>query len=175
MARPVDLERRRLLLDAAVDYVIEHGLSGLSLRPLATALGTDAPVLLHHFGTKEDLVVAVLNGVRRRLRAQAEVHTGAAAEIAAVWRWSADPGHDALFRTFFEAYGMALHRPDRYTDFLQHVVVDWLDQLQPELGAARATLALAAVRGLLLDLLTTGDRERVEDAAELLTGWLDHP
>ena len=45
---------------AATDYVLEHGLIGLSLRPLAAALGTSDRMLLYHFGTKDDLVAAVL-------------------------------------------------------------------------------------------------------------------
>lgn len=47
----------RYLLDGAVDYAVANGISDLSLRPLAAALGTQAPVLLHHFGTKEQLIV----------------------------------------------------------------------------------------------------------------------
>jgi hypothetical protein len=36
----------------------------------------------------------------------------------------------------------------------------------PATAARRAALVIATIRGLLLDLLATGDRERVEDAAE---------
>jgi AcrR family transcriptional regulator len=60
MARPVDHERRQDLLDAAIDYVSEHGISELSLRPLAAAVGTQAPVLLHHFGSKDQLLTELL-------------------------------------------------------------------------------------------------------------------
>ena len=71
MARPPDPKRRQELLDGAVDYVVANGISDLSLRPLALALGTQAPVLLHHFGTKEHLVEEMLGRVRDRLRAPA--------------------------------------------------------------------------------------------------------
>ena len=40
MARPLDPKRRQELLDRAVDYVVANGISDLSLRPLAAALGT---------------------------------------------------------------------------------------------------------------------------------------
>jgi AcrR family transcriptional regulator len=168
MARPVDLARRRRLLDDAVDYVVAHGLSGLSLRPLAAALGTDASVLLHHFGSKDALLVAVLNGVRDRLRAVDAVvrEDDPAARVRAVWGWAADPAHDRLYRLFFEAYALALRHPERYRDFLDHVVADWLAQLGPAVGERGATLAIATLRGLLLDLLATGDRARVEAALQ---------
>lgn len=69
MARPPDPTRRLELLDGAVDYVVANGISDLSLRPLAVALGTQAPVLLHHFGTKEQLVMEILGRVHDRVRA----------------------------------------------------------------------------------------------------------
>jgi hypothetical protein len=69
-------------------------------------------------------------------------------------------------RLFFEAYGLALRSPDRYSDFLNHAIRDWLDEPLAAIDDISATLAIATVTGLLLDLLTTGDRVRVEDAME---------
>ena len=48
-------ERRAELAEAATDYVLEHGLIGLSLRPMAAALGTSDRMLLYHFADKSDL------------------------------------------------------------------------------------------------------------------------
>ena len=167
MARPVDHARRRQLLELATDYVIEHGIAQMSLRPLADALDTQAPVLLHHFGSKEELVAHLLNEVRARLRgiARAAAITGDD-PTEAVWRWATDPAHDALYRTFFEAYGLALRDPDAYGSFLDHVVQDWLDDLPDAQNSTGATALIALIRGLLLDLLTTGDLERVRGAFE---------
>ncbi|SCL36759.1 hypothetical protein GA0070616_5573, partial [Micromonospora nigra] len=39
----------------------------------------------------------------------------------------------------------------------------------------RARLGLAATRGLLLDLLTTGDRELLDDAADLFADLITAP
>src|SRR3954447_26012850 len=52
--------RRESVANAATDYVLEHGLIGLSLRPLAAALGTSDRMLLYHFEGKDDLVATVL-------------------------------------------------------------------------------------------------------------------
>ena len=52
--------RREELAEAATDYAIEHGLIGLSLRPLAVALGTSDRMLLYHFRDKDDLVATIL-------------------------------------------------------------------------------------------------------------------
>jgi AcrR family transcriptional regulator len=168
MARPADPQRREALLEGAVDYVMANGISDLSLRPLAGALGTQAPVLLHHFGSKEQLVHELLVRVRDRVRAlgrtaEAESHRSG---LGAVWAWLSDPGQEPLMRLFFESYGFALAHPDRYSDFLRHAVRDWLDEPLAAIDEISATLAIATVTGLLLDLLTTGDRGRVEEAME---------
>jgi AcrR family transcriptional regulator len=168
MARPPDPRRRQDLLDGAVDYVVAHGISDLSLRPLADALGTQAPVLLHHFGSKEQLVEELLRGVRDRVRAlgrSAEAETRRSG-LGTVWTWVSDPAQGPLMRLFFETYGLALRQPDRYSDFLQHAVRDWLDEPLAAVDEISATLAIATVTGLLLDLLTTGESTRVEGAME---------
>src|SRR5438045_6471980 len=59
---------RDRLLAGAVDYVAEHGVGELSLRPLAAALGTSHRMLIYHFGSKEGLLVAVVREVERRQR-----------------------------------------------------------------------------------------------------------
>jgi AcrR family transcriptional regulator len=174
MARPIDHERRQALLDGAVEYAIAHGVTDLSLRPLAAALGTQAPVLLHHFGSKEQLVAAVLNRVRDRLRAlgrEAEA-TSPRSGLPAVWAWASDPAQAPFLRLFFECYGLALRHPDRYGQFLDTVVQDWLDEPMAAIDDTSATIAIAVIRGLLLDLLTTGDHERVDAAMERATTLL---
>lgn len=171
MGRPPDPKRRQELLDGALDYVVAHGISDLSLRPLADALGTQAPVLLHHFGSKEHLVEELLRGVRNRVRAlgrSAEAETPRSG-LGTVWTWVSDPEQAPLMRLFFEAYGLALQYPDRYADFLQHAIHDWLDEPLAAVDEISATLAIATITGLVLDLLTTGDSVRVGDAMERFT------
>lgn len=168
MGRPVDPARRAQLLQAAVDYVIANGLADLTLRPLAEALGVLPNTLVHHFGSKEELLSEILNGVRDRLRAMRDQLRAdpEGVPLQGVWDWASDAERHAFFRSFFEAYGIALARPQQFPGFLARVVADWL----PESGAERATLELAVVRGLLLDLLTTDERDRIDGAFALFSG-----
>src|ERR1051326_8008687 len=92
MARPSDPERRGKTLAQAADYVLEHGLEGLSLRPLAAALGTSPRMLLYDFGSKETLVDEILAEIRRReerLISERQIDfRGAPGEaLTAVWDW----------------------------------------------------------------------------------------
>lgn len=172
--RPVNHARRAELLDAAVEYAVEHGFSEVSWRPTAAALGVSTTTLVHHFGTKEQLLQAILARLRERMFEATRERAGEQPDLAtaarAVWQRVSDPRQGAEFRLFFAAYGRALQAPQRYAAFLDHVVSDWMRALRdaqgPDADPATATLVIATIRGLLLDLLATGDRDRVQDAAE---------
>lgn len=160
MPRPVDPRRRTDVLARAADYVLERGLAGLSLRPLAKALGTSPRMLLYDFGSKEQLIDEVLAQIRRREETllEADVRT-----LEDVWRWIAAPERKPFLRLFFEVYVGALGRPEA-----EPFVRDWLEFLRahwrPPVDDATATLMVAVVRGLLLDRLATGDDERTDAA-----------
>ena len=179
MARPADPERRAKTLAAAADYVLDHGLAGLSLRPLASALGTSPRMLLYDFASKEELIIEVLAEVRRRESAMLAEHAGLtrgsrADLIRAVWEWASSAERAPFLRLFFQVYVEAMSRPDAYSERGRAMVTEWLDQFGAALAptsadAASATLAIAVLRGLLLDRLSTGDAERTDRALELFT------
>lgn len=177
--------RRRELLDAAVTYVMEHGLDGLSIRPLATALGIGHRTLLYYFGSKEDLIAEILAEFRCRDRHVLDVQAaimatnGSWRAIDAVWEVMSEERLLAYWRFFFEAYAYALREPARHAAFLDGIVSDWLSVIERHLVSAgcdpaRATplagLVLSAFRGLILDLVATGDRDRATSSARELAG-----
>ena len=172
-----DSARKRQLLDAAYDYVIERGLTELSLRPLAEAIGSSPRVLLFLFGSKDGLVQALLDRARAdELALLADVETkGGLAEVGRrVWRWLAHPDHRRLLTLWAEGYARSLVNPaGPWADFARRTVEDWLNILaaaQPPRhrrtarGVVERTLLLAVLRGALLDLLATGDTERTTAA-----------
>jgi AcrR family transcriptional regulator len=171
---------RERLLDAAVEYVAEHGIGDLTLRRLADALGTSHRMLIYHFGSRTGLLVAVAQEVEeRQRRAMAELggEPGATPEDVArsLWRRLTDPALWPLERSFFELYGRALHGSPDAAPFLEGIVENWIgpashlavaNGVPADEARAAARLGLAVVRGLLLDLLATGDREGVDQAYE---------
>jgi AcrR family transcriptional regulator len=172
--RPADPTRRAGTLAKATDYVLENGLAGLSLRPLAAALGTSTRMLLYDFGSKEVLVAEVLAEARRRqaaLLAQWRRGTGTfdAATLHTIWSWIAADERAPFLRLFFEVYVDAMTHPERYAGGAKAMVEDWLSVLANEWSVdapdpATATLMIAVVRGLLLDRLATGEKERTDAA-----------
>jgi AcrR family transcriptional regulator len=185
MARPPDPAHRARTLAAVTDYVLAHGLAGLSLRPTAAALGTSTRMLLYDFQSKEELIMAVLAEARRRESALlAEYASGSDHSrtelISTIWQWASAPEQSNFMRLFFEVYVQALVDSDRYGDRAQAMVTDWLGQLHgllasrsPNADPAEATLLIAVLRGLLLDQLNTRDMTRTNRALQRFVDLLN--
>jgi AcrR family transcriptional regulator len=176
-AKPSGPGQQRLL-EGAVAHVAEHGVGDLTLRGLAAALGTSHRMLIYHFGSRDGLLVAIAAEVERRQReALADLDvTGAPADVMrAMWARLSDPALWPFERLFFELYARALQGDPGAAPFLDGIVEDWVAPLaaqavevgvDPGVARAEARLGLAVYRGLLLDLLATGDREGVTAAVE---------
>ena len=168
--------RRDELLELAYQYVLEHGVADLSLRPLAAAVSSSPRVLLFLFGSKAGLVQALLARAREDELALLEraraARVGSERDLIAlaseVWRWLAADEHQGLLKLWVEGYARSLIDPDGpWAAFAAGTVADWLEVLgEGSSGAAERTLILAILRGAMLDLLATGDRERTSTAVE---------
>jgi AcrR family transcriptional regulator len=172
--------RRRELLELTFRYVAQNGLSELTLRPLAAAIGSSPRVLLYLFGSKDGLVREVLGLAREReLEFMADVGQqaeGATDALRRLWDWLDDSGHAPVLRLWVESYARSLNGGEPWAGFAAQTVTDWLAILRPlldrpgESGRADATLTLAVLRGLLLDVLATGDNDRVRAALDRFLG-----
>ena len=175
--------RRQELLERAYRYALRNGLADLSLRPLATAIESSPRVLLFLFGSKDELVRALLERARAeeqallaRVGADTARHDLPTA-VRTTWRWLVEPAHRPLLTLWLEAYARSLTEPaGPWADFARQTVDDWLAILasaqaparrRGRLAAAERTLALAVLRGALLDLLATGDTGRAGAAIDL--------
>jgi AcrR family transcriptional regulator len=182
---------RARLLDQAIDYVARHGLSDVSLRTLAAALGTSHRMLIFHFGSKERLWVEIVRTVEARQRELLadilpDPEQPVADAMRAWWKHISDPALWPNERLFFEIYGQALQGRRHTVELLDGIVDDWLDpvtEINVSLGIpghaarAHARLGVAVTRGLLLDLLATRDVAGVDDAMDafidVYTTWLE--
>jgi len=166
---------RERLLAAAVEQARRGGIADLSLRELAAAIGTSHRMLLYHFGSREGLLVAIARAVEETERATLlgwGVTTGDARRF---WTRISDPAMWPAERLFFELYVQALLGRLGDDRFLDSAVEGWIAPIAAAMvqaGASEETaradtrLGLAVVRGLLLDLLATGDRDGVTEAYE---------
>lgn len=183
MARLVDNERRRALLDQVVAYLAEHGLTNLSLRPLASALGMSVNSLMHHFGSKDDLVAAAL---RRAVAVQDDVEREwlrrrpglTQVELLRLWwRWlTSSPDHLAIVRLGVEAATIEATAGGLPRQVRSEQVARWRLNIEQRLTAAglapgparvEATLIKAMFTGLVVDLIATGQKARLTEALEI--------
>jgi AcrR family transcriptional regulator len=176
--------RQDELLELAYRYVLVHGLADMSLRPLAKAIGSSPRVLLFLYGSKDNLIRALLNRARADELAAIEAfgEEGSPADLTdsalQVWDWLAAADHRHLLGLWVEAYARSLVDPaGPWGRFAEQTVQDWLGLLagrQPparrhsQAGAAERTAVLAVLRGAMLDLLATGDTERTTRAVALV-------
>ena len=184
MARPRTDARAQLLAEV-VDHLARTGVAGLSLRDLAASIGTSHRMLVYHFGSKAGLLAEVVRHVEANQRAQFEALAagsdastgsgGTAQRIRAMWAHWVDPATQAQERLFFEMVGMALQGDPAMQPLLDDLILPWLEPMTALRRAAGvdeadaradARLALAVTRGLLLDLLATGDVEATTLAFE---------
>ncbi|HWD04799.1 MAG TPA: TetR family transcriptional regulator [Amycolatopsis sp.] len=168
---------RDRLLDAAVDHIAIAG-AEQSLRAVAAAIGTSHRMLIYHFGSREGLLTEVAREVERRQREvlnRVDPELPPADAARAFWRHLTDESLRGNEKLFFQLYGQALGGAPGTAEFLDGVVTDWLAPLEALLArlgvpepdrAPRARLGLAVARGLLLDLVTTGDREAIDVAMD---------
>jgi AcrR family transcriptional regulator len=166
---------RDKLLNAVVDVALAGGIADKSLRSIAEAAGTSHRMLIHHFGSKEGLLVEVIQAVEARQRAiLAELAAEPDIEQAlGFWAHLRSPDLAPQERLFFEVYGQALQGRRWAQPLLDGIVENWIGPVAamletagvaPAVARIVARLEVAVGRGLLLDALATGEGEEVDAA-----------
>jgi AcrR family transcriptional regulator len=177
-------EARRRLLDAVIEHLSQQGLADQSLRQIADAVGTSHRMLLYHFGSRDGLLLALVQAVEARTRARfanlgAEAGGDTDELVRRMWAYVTDPALAGFERLFFALYSRALQGDQATLPLLAGEIEDWLDAnadvsatfgIPFDVARTHARLGLAVTRGLLLDLLATGDRAGVEAALEAFAG-----
>ncbi len=166
--------RREVLLEALAAHLVRHGIADLSLRPMAAAVGTSARLLIFHFHSKERLLGEVFDVMQLRLlRSLAELRSegAAAAPLRLFWDWALKDANFALLRVLYQLQILAAQDHKNYGKYLRRNSRSWLDAvqaaLQPALRSATlATLIVAVFDGLIIEVMSTGDRRRASAALD---------
>jgi AcrR family transcriptional regulator len=171
---PADtVDRRERLLEQIVDYVLENGIAQLTLRGLATAVGSNNRMLLYYFGSREELVVEALHGAESRFPGMASLFAGLddptvplGDRLERVWGVVADPANLPFHRLFFEIFGLAGFERERFSALLGLIGSEWVDAVaaafrvsgvEAERSLLLAHETVAMWRGFQATLLTGGD------------------
>lgn len=171
-------EIRERLLDSCTDHALEDGLPD-RLHAFAQAAGTSPRMLIYHFGSRDALVREVLRQARARQRdvfgALLAPRPGEPYPVTLRRAWAEMTGSSG--RRYLALFGwLRENADDLWPGFRREATTDWLTPLADGLDSiARpelATVVLAVIRGLVLDLEATGDVDRVDRAFADFLGLL---
>ncbi|TDW95319.1 TetR family transcriptional regulator [Kribbella pratensis] len=171
---------RASLLGEAVEHFAKNGIGDASLRSIATSIGTSHRMLIYHFGSREGLLAEVVRTVEQQQRDLladlSESQRPIAEQAEEFWRRVTEAAL-VYGPLFFELSAHAMQDLPHTESLKADLINVWLPPLielcvraglPPAEAPAYARLGLAASRGLLFDLLLTGDRAGVDEASALL-------
>ncbi|MFE7223831.1 TetR/AcrR family transcriptional regulator [Nocardioides sp. NPDC057577] len=173
------MDRKEELLGQVVDHVLEHGLIGLTLRPLAAAIGTSDRMLIYHFGGRDELVAAVVartNELSVAAVAALEPAEDVRAGVEALWRaYRTEPLHGCL-QVYLQAAATGLIGMEPYRSVVRETNELWYAALRDYVTACGAprersgrivTLVDSSLFGFHLDLATDRPDELAAGVADL--------
>jgi AcrR family transcriptional regulator len=174
---------REVLLGRIVGWFAAHGVLDTSMRTLAAGVGTSNRMLNYHFGSREQLLAAVIERVCEAEReALAQFLAESIDPVDAgrrYWQHVADTA-STFAPLFYELSAHAMYGKP-YAESLRRVLTDaWLSGFTR--GFARVTdathaerlarLCLAVGRGVLFDAALSGDRAAADATIEEFTSML---
>jgi AcrR family transcriptional regulator len=160
------VSRREELLEQVADHVLAHGLIGLTLRPLAAAIGTSDRMLIYHFGSRDELVSAVVAHATDRAVACIDALPGAPSVRSAVNRlWVAygEQPLDSCLDVYVQAAATGLFGSEPFLSEVRACNDRWSAALRSYLVRSGApvrragrvvTLVDSSLYGFHLDLAT---------------------
>ena len=162
------------LLRGTVDYLLANGIAGLSLRPLAKALGTSDRMLIYHFGSKDQLMTDAISAIADRLAVQlggaVAATTAASADrfVKGCWKVFTDREQRSVIALLFEVDALAVRHGGAYAATATALGDLWIGLIQERLehfghdrvaSSALAPGIAAELIGLILYALSTNTAE----------------
>jgi len=168
--------RKAMLLASLIAYLVRRGVADVSLRPMAAAVGTSARLLIFHFGSKERLLLEVLDEMQARLQRSlgdllGQPSPARSAPLRQFWDWALKDANFAQLRVLYQLHILAAQDHKTYGRYLRRNSLNWLESVQAALkpsqrSPALATLIAAVFDGLFIEVMSTGDRRRASAAIE---------
>lgn len=182
---------RTRLLDATVECLVEYGYAGTTTPRIAEIAGVTRGAQVHHFRSKEDLVVAAVEHLAQQrvhvaIRQQGKVFSSPDPVSTVLdFLWEAHQGD--MFVATIELWvasrtdAVLAEQVRRVEPLVNSTLITAIAQLLPEHAAQRAVrnaiyTAMDALRGILVisfvDRDVTEARRRWDRACQYLTGVL---
>jgi AcrR family transcriptional regulator len=172
-------DRREEVLETVVDYMLDSGLGNMSLRALASAVGTSDRMLLYYFEDKNDLMLSAFECFVQRLAERLSEMLPAGRQpfdvlLRQMWLMLKAPEYEPYVRIWYAALGHASHGEELYRSMTNRVVDEWLEffasrlKAPPEQRRDQIAALVAAACGLVM-MRYIGRADEAEVAADVLT------
>ncbi|MDH3684238.1 MAG: TetR/AcrR family transcriptional regulator [Acidimicrobiia bacterium] len=159
---------RSALLERIIEEAAAGGLADRSLREIAEGAGTSHRMLIYHFVSRAGLVAAVVETIeaaQRDLLVELSAEVSTATELMmALWRRVSAPELRPFVRLFFEC--VAATGGEGLTDPWLEMANSVAQTLSEDYDADQLRLGVAVTRGLLIDVLATGDADAATRSME---------
>jgi len=178
--------RREELAAAAAELLVVRGLSDMSLRSIAAALGTSHRMLLYYFSSRDDLIADALDHARERYLSDLDLALSGGPEgvvplAARLWEFLAEERSQLHVRLQLQAWSRSFADPDTYARMLSATgdlrprieVALKADGMEFASAGCWATLIQASLYGLMLDLQSGVDRSAVDASFATLVSMVD--
>jgi AcrR family transcriptional regulator len=172
------MTRKDEMLDALCDHVLEQGLAGASLRPLAAAVGTSDRMLLYYFPDKSALIGAILHRLADRQASVLEAAGSANGErmspdalLARLWPALETPVMRSFMQLWLEVAAAASRGAEPHGQISGEIIDRFVAWIGARLDVPEASREMEAVRLLALvdgmSVLRAGGRGEL--AARMVT------
>lgn len=179
------MSRREELLDQVTDHVLEHGLIGFTLRPVAKAIGTSDRMLIYHFGSRDQLVAEATTRACDRAREVVETlppADGVRAAVETLWQTYQRTSMRRSLDVYVQAAATGLIGHEPYRSVVRASNQRWVATIRDyivrsgatEERAARVVAMIdSALFGFLLDLTTDRPEELAQGVEDLASAAED--
>ncbi|MEP7281302.1 MAG: TetR/AcrR family transcriptional regulator [Rubrivivax sp.] len=124
-APPTPADTKTRILDAAFRCLASSGYAALNVREIARDAGVNHALINYHFGTKDRLVIAVLDEANRQLLERQRQMYAASGDFAAKWaqarRFYENDIASGFVRVQAELYAASLSNPSLREQFLPRI------------------------------------------------------
>ena len=166
--------KRSGLTDRLIEIVLAEGVTGLGLRATAARLGTSDRMLLYYFGTKAQLVLAVLKRISERFARELEAtplgtRLAPGSLLSGAWALFATPRVMPFMRVWAEITVHGARGEEPYRTVARQTIAGWIDWVDARLDLPRgskrkrsAAAILTILEGaILLEMSDPGSTEGV--------------
>lgn len=167
---------RQELLEATIAFVGDNGFSELSLRGLASSIGSSHRNLIYHFQSKAILLASVVDEIESRFSAKLidldeRTSLTPADRIRRIWAELTSPERLVYGKLYVEMFAQEM--TGKGSGLFKTLDIHWVSALtrvslsagrSPEEAKIEGRLGLGILRGLYFDLLANGDAEGVQKA-----------